>query len=132
MKTGAFILALLFLVLSIEPVFINWGSSTSCASTTIPEKANLQTADCNKSCTAATKTTTAKNPAKKPVKQAEGPCNTCNPFMVCNACAYIPGEPQELVQPGIMEVENTNGFNDISLPSFDSDCWHPPELFYHL
>jgi hypothetical protein len=128
MKTGAFILSFLFVIMSIQPMFIKWNSGISCTDKETPKKTVLPAAACKKTCS-----TAEKPPVNKPVEQKnEKPCNTCNPFMVCNGCAYIPEEAHKLVSPGGDKIENTNWFNDESLSSFGADCWHPPELFMHL
>lgn len=127
MKSGAFILAFLFLVMSVQPVFIKWNSSIPCIDPAKTDKVVPQSSGCKKTCGNPTVPT-----VKKPVEQSEDPCNTCNPFMACNGCAYITEQPHEISPPVTGSGENTNSLNDVSLPSFVSDCWHPPELFYHL
>lgn len=131
MKAGTFILSFLFVVLTIQPAFIRW-NDISCGKETTAMKMLPKSAGCSKKAVA--KTCTAKK-EKQPVpakQQTEDPCNTCNPFMSCNACPYMPAELQSLFSPLRINVENTDGSYDASLPSFEADCWHPPELFMRL
>ena len=132
MKAGALILSFLFIVLSVQPVFIKWNCSPTVAGK----------ADEMKSCSSVPKKAVGSKgcsqrkalPVKKPLKQqSEDPCNTCNPFMACNACPYVPGETQQLVSPSILvETENTDDLNNFIFSDYNADCWHPPELFSKL
>lgn len=128
MKAGTFILSFLFVTLTIQPAFIKW-NKTACAkeiaSAKVPGSAGCKKTE--KKCSS--KKETQQTPQKQ---QSEDPCNTCNPFMACNGCLYMPGEPHELVLPLPVTAENTNGLYDSSLPSFEEDSWHPPELFMGL
>ena len=65
-------------------------------------------------------------------KKTEDPCNTCNPFMACNACPYIGVDKQELLPPFVLMSSGNAGKVNADLSSYDSDFWHPPELFMHL
>lgn len=124
MKAGAFILSLLFVVLSIQPASVNWNSSATCAEKKASQQSGPKTVN-KKTCTKETKPL-ANKPAEK---QNEGSPNTCNPFMTCNGCAYIPAEAHEIFSPSPGEAENTNWLNDETLSSFPNESWHPPELF---
>lgn len=129
MKAGALILSFLFIVLTVQPVFIKW----NCASTGTghidkikPGKTVTKQAGCKKSCSAA-----KEHPLKKPAEQqSEDPCNTCNPFMACNACPYVAEETEQVFPPSVLvETDNTEGPNDFIFSDYNADCWHPPELF---
>lgn len=129
MKAGILILSFLFVILTIQPAFIKW-NSTSCAKGLTSAK-TMTKAGCAKSAQKKCSSTAGKPSA--PVKQqTEDPCNTCNPFMVCNGCAYITGEPVEMVSPGMLDPDNTNWLIDSSVSSFPADSWHPPELFMRI
>lgn len=129
MKAGAFILSFLFVVLSIQPTFKNWGCVSSAAG---------EPKSCSgiKKITACKKSATASNniPVKSPVKkQSENLCNTCNPFMACNGCAFVSEQPQELLSPSkIIESEMDGELDNNILQGYHFDSWHPPELFFHL
>ena len=130
MKTGALILSFLFVVLSIQPTFVNWSrisplnTGATCSGSGVGK-----TGCCKKMSTVAKRA-----PVRKPVKQqSENPCDNCNPFMPCNACPYVPEETQLFVPPLIVnDVETTNAINDNDLSGYNAECWHPPELFSHL
>lgn len=130
MKAGALILSFLFVVLSIQPAFKNWSCISSAS-------ASPKTCSGIKKIAACKKSTAASNnlPVKSPVKeeQKKNPCNTCNPFMACNGCAYVSEQPQELVSPSILlEAEIEGELNNNILQGYHFDSWHPPELFFHL
>ena len=128
MKLSAFILSFLFIVLSIQPVFINWGNM-ACLNKAVACGGAPKTSCCKIACSS------AKNmPAKKPIKQApENPCDNCNPFMSCNGCHYVHEESQALAVPMmLLNAENKNALNNTDLSDFNAESWHPPELFYHL
>lgn len=127
MKAGAFILSLLIVVLSIQPTSINWNSRATCADKTTNNK-SVARAGVKKTCNKETKGLTNK-PAEK---QNEDSPNSCNPFMTCNGCAYMPAEAHEIISPSAGESENTNWLNDETLSSFPNESWHPPELFRRL
>ena len=129
MKAGTLILSFLFVVLTIQPAFIKW--DVPC----IKETATIivpQSPGCCKRSVAKT-CSSKKEKAPAPQKQQAGdPCNTCNPFMPCNACPYITVDKQELLPPFVsMTGGNASQVNG-DLSSYDSECWHPPELFMHL
>lgn len=130
MKAGTFILSFLFVTLTIQPAFITW-NKIACPKEIASAKVLPGSAGCKKS--AEKKCSSKKDTPQIPQQQqSEDPCNTCNPFVACNGCPYMPGEPHELVQPIPDNTENTNGLHDTSLPSFEEATWHPPELFMRL
>ncbi len=114
MKIAALIFGFLILLLSIQPIFIKWDNAN---------------ASDNISKTTCCKNLGKKCPVNKPGKsQSENPCNTCNPFMPCNVCPYIPEQSQQLnFTLIVVDAENTNGLNNFILSSYHPDCWHPPE-----
>ena len=130
MKAGIFILSFLFVTLTIQPAFIKW-NKTACPKDIPSAKVLTGSGGCKK--TAEKKCSSKKETQVPPQEQqSEDPCNTCNPFMACNGCPYMPGERHELVQPMPVNTEHTNGLYDTSLPSFEEATWHPPELFMRL
>ncbi|MEO5781781.1 MAG: hypothetical protein ABIQ07_00830 [Ginsengibacter sp.] len=127
MKTGTFILSFLFVILTVQPMFIKWDKAP-CINNSSQVKILPQTGGCCK------KNSATKCPLKKQDKQQPvSPCNTCNPFMPCNACGYMPEETGKFISPIILgNADNTIGPDEFTLSSFTADCWHPPELFEHL
>lgn len=133
MKIGTFILSFLFVILTIQPMFIKWNNvscinNVSCTNNIKLAKNLAQTGCCKKN-------TAKKCPSKKQGKeeQPENPCNTCNPFMPCNACGYMPEETGEFISPVILgNADNTILPDDFIISTYESDCWHPPELFFIL
>lgn len=126
MKPSAFIISILFIVLSIQPAFINWTTMQCINSPATCSNSKAPAGCCQKRCNAITKA-----PVKKPVRQqTENPCENCNPFMACNACPYVREEVQQLLAPDfLMDSENTNQADNSMLSGYNADCWHPPELF---
>jgi len=131
MKPGTFILSFLFVVLTVQPMFIKWNNvscssnNVSCTNKIKPAK-NIQQTGCCKNNVA------KKCPSKKQGKQeqSENPCNTCNPFMPCNACGYMPEETRQFILPATSgNADNTIATDDFIFSTYDADCWHPPELF---
>ncbi|HUS03492.1 MAG TPA: hypothetical protein VMY77_17250 [Chitinophagaceae bacterium] len=128
MKAGALILSFLFIVLTVQPVFIKWQTASPCAGSTVKVKADgsvRRKGGCKKSCGDAKKLH-----SKRPVKQSEDPCNTCNPFMACNACPYVPGEAQQVFSPSVLiETDNTDGLNDFIFQTIMPNAGIPRNYF---
>jgi hypothetical protein len=129
MKPGTFILSFLFVILTVQPMFIKWNdvpctNDISCSNKIKPAKNILLTGCCKKN-------VAKKCPSKKQDNhQPENPCNTCNPFMPCNACGYMPEETRQFISPvASFNADNTIDTEDFIYSTYDADCWHPPELF---
>jgi hypothetical protein len=127
-KPGASILSFLFIVLSIQPAFINW-NNMNCIKQPVSQSKGKSSPCCKKTCS-----DDKALASKKPVKQqSKDPVGGCNPFMSCNACPYIPAESQTITSPEQpVGGEITNGLNNGNLSDYNQDFWHPPELFFHL
>ena len=131
MKAGTFILSFLFVVLTIQPAFTKW-ADVSCTKETASTKIIPQSPGCCKKAVAKT-CPSKKGKEQAPQKQQAGdPCNTCNPFMACNACPYINVDKQELLPPFTLMTGGNASQVTGDLSSYDTDFWHPPELFMHL
>lgn len=126
MKISAFIFSLLFIVLTVQPMFISWSNMALLHNLFACDNFS-NTACCHKA--GAEK----KLPVKKPVKHSGNSCENCNPFMACNTCAYLPEQIQKLSSPFIMQfTDATNALNNCTLSDYNAESWHPPELFYQL
>ena len=126
MKTGTFILSWLIVVLTIQPMFIKWENVPNDQPVNSqPVNINSPSAGCCK------KNIANKCSSKKQRKEkSDNPCNACNPFMPCNACGYLTVEADNsAVDIIVVNADNTIGADDFILSTYDSDCWHPPELF---
>ena len=133
MKPGTFLLSFLFVILTVQPMFIKWSNVTctntnaSCSNKIKPVKKVMQTGCCKKN--VAKKCSSKKQNNQQPAN----PCNSCNPFMPCNACGYMTEETNQFISPLVFgNANNTIAADDFIFSTYDEDCWHPPELFSTL
>ncbi len=118
MKISAALFAFLFLFLSLQSFIIK----TDCPKIA---ECDIKESCCNKEVN--NKKCNGKTTEKK---ESENTCNNgCNPFMPCAFCYYIISQ-QRLYLSAPLLIKNTYTIftNQFILSSYQSDCWHPPEL----
>ena len=118
MKITASIVGLLFLYLSTHPVQYDQPKNS---------KPSMKMACCKKM--------TLKNQADKKgeEKQTENCSNGCNPFMPCPLNCYLTPDPVSyhlLYLPP--QIINKNFTSFFMLPTYQSECWHPPQYYFNM
>jgi hypothetical protein len=118
MKTGAFILIVLWTVLLIEPLSANLNIKNHYA-VSCSQKQKIR------SCCAKSKCNKPKDNDKKNDCENKG----CNPLMSCpTGNFYLFGQAYLAVAPFTLSKQKKSLINDNRIQKQLSECWHPPEI----
>jgi|GEM_PF-3818151 len=111
MKPGAFILTILLLFFTAQPLLLRCQMI-----------AELKPAKncCGRSC--------GKKQEEKPAGRDCNRTDACNPFAGCGQCQYTVASKYfySPVVPAVLKPASVSAGGDIET-GFQSDCWHPPE-----
>jgi hypothetical protein len=115
MKVAAVIIAFLFLLFTMQPIFV--------------QSAEVKGDECTAKTSCCKKMQAKKSCDKKEKKDESNNCNDCTALMCSLCCSYIPS--QQINPPSLtasLKIINKRISNFFILSSYQAECFHPPEI----
>ena len=117
MKTLACILILIWSILLIEPLSVNFSIQSPYSSCS--KKQEVQSSCSKSKCD------------KSEANNDENDCenNDCNPLMSCpTGNFYLLGHPHSAIESFLLSKPKMSLINDNRIAKHLAECWHPPEI----
>jgi len=107
MKAGAYIVLIIFCILTVQPLFSNINAE--------PTKSSCSKIKCNK--------------PKPPEDKKDCGSDRCNPLMACpTGNFYLLGYSHISFAAFMITKQKTSLVNDNRVSTKLTECWHPPEI----